>query len=57
MCGTGQNAGIYPKKGSLQVGTDADVMLVRTEEYEVTADGLTFVGGWTPYEGSSGARA
>ncbi|EMA18356.1 dihydroorotase [Haloarcula amylolytica] len=46
-----QNAGIYPKKGSLQVGTDADVMLVRTEEYEVTADDLTFVGGWTPYEG------
>ena len=46
-----RNAGIYPEKGSLQVGTDADVMLVRTEEYEVTADDHTFVGGWTPYEG------
>ncbi|KAA9395980.1 dihydroorotase [Haloarcula sp. CBA1130] len=46
-----RNAGIYPKKGSLQVGTDADVMLVRTEEYEVTADDHAFVGGWTPYEG------
>ncbi|MDQ2074270.1 amidohydrolase family protein [Haloarcula sp. H-GB4] len=46
-----RNAAIYPRKGSLQVGTDADVMLVRTEEYEVTADDHTFVGGWTPYEG------
>jgi dihydropyrimidinase/dihydroorotase len=46
-----RKAGVYPKKGSLRVGTDADVMLVRTEEYEVTANDHTFVGGWTPYEG------
>jgi len=46
-----RKAGIYPKKGSLRVGTDADVILVRTEEYEVTAEDHTFVGGWTPYEG------
>ncbi|MFU1783443.1 dihydroorotase [Haloarcula japonica] len=46
-----RSAGIYPKKGSLQAGTDADVLLIRTEEYEVTADDHTFVGDWTPYEG------
>ncbi|MGB9951538.1 dihydroorotase [Haloarcula marismortui] len=46
-----RSAGIYPKKGSLQAGTDADVVLIRTEEYEVTADDQTFVGDWTPYEG------
>ncbi|MDS0222785.1 amidohydrolase family protein [Haloarcula sp. S1AR25-5A] len=46
-----RKAGIYPRKGSLQVGTDADVMLIRTEEYEVSAEDHTFVGGWTPYEG------
>ena len=46
-----RSAGIYPRKGSLQQGTDADVILIRDEEYEVTADDHTFVGGWTPYEG------
>jgi dihydropyrimidinase/dihydroorotase len=46
-----RNAGIYPRKGSLQAGTDADVILVREDDYEVTADNHAFVGGWTPYEG------
>lgn len=46
-----RTAGIYPWKGSLRVGTDADVMLIRAGEYEVSDDDHTFVGGWTPYEG------
>jgi dihydropyrimidinase/dihydroorotase len=46
-----REAGIYPRKGSFRVGTDADIVLVREEMYDVSADDLTFVGGWTPYEG------
>ncbi|WP_435181178.1 dihydroorotase [Halorussus sp. AFM4] len=46
-----REAGVYPKKGSLRVGTDADIVLLRREAYEVSADDLEFVGGWTPYEG------
>ncbi len=48
-----QEAGVYPRKGSLQVGTDADIVLLRNEEYTVTADNLVYVGGWTPYEGQT----
>ncbi|WP_137285661.1 dihydroorotase [Halorussus salinisoli] len=46
-----REAGVYPQKGSLRVGTDADVVLLRRDSYEVSADDLAFVGGWTPYEG------
>ncbi|WP_323192281.1 amidohydrolase family protein [Halostella sp. PRR32] len=46
-----REAGVYPQKGSLQEGTDADIVLVREEEFEVSADDLRYVGGWTPYEG------
>ena len=46
-----REAGIYPRKGSLRVGTDADIALVREERFEVSADDLRFAGGWTPYEG------
>ena len=46
-----REAGIYPRKGSLREGTDADVALVREERFEVSADDLRYVGGWTPYEG------
>lgn len=44
-------AGLAPRKGSLQVGADADLVLLREETYEVDPDDLAFVGGWTPYEG------
>lgn len=46
-----RQAGVYPRKGSLREGTDADIVLLREEEYAVSADDLTYVGGWTPYEG------
>jgi dihydropyrimidinase/dihydroorotase len=46
-----REAGIYPQKGSLRVGTDADIMLIREEQYQVSADDLTYIGGWTPFEG------
>jgi dihydropyrimidinase/dihydroorotase len=44
-------AGVYPQKGTLRVGTDADLVVVRETDYEVDSDTLAFVGGWTPYEG------
>jgi dihydropyrimidinase/dihydroorotase len=46
-----KQAGVYPQKGSLRVGTDADLVVLREEPYEVRAEDLAFVGGWTPYEG------
>jgi dihydropyrimidinase/dihydroorotase len=46
-----KEAGIYPQKGSLDVGTDADIVLLSDERYTVAADDLAYVGGWTPYEG------
>ncbi|OLZ39364.1 dihydroorotase [Natrinema saccharevitans] len=46
-----REAGIYPRKGSLQEGADADIVLVREDQYTVSADDLQYVGGWTPYEG------
>ncbi len=43
--------GLYPKKGILEPGSDADVVLVSRQNYTVSADDLAFNGGWTPYEG------
>lgn len=44
-------AGIHPRKGSLQRGTDGDIVLVRETDYTVDSGDLAFVGNWTPYEG------
>jgi dihydroorotase (multifunctional complex type) len=46
-----REAGIYPRKGTIRVGSDADLVLIGTEEYTVSAEDLAFNGGWTPYEG------
>jgi dihydroorotase (multifunctional complex type) len=46
-----RKTGLYPRKGSLRPGTDADVVLVEDRTYTVSPDDLTFNGGWTPYEG------
>lgn len=46
-----REAGIYPRKGSLQEGTDADIVLIREDQFTVSADDLQYAGGWTPYEG------
>ena len=44
-------SGIYPRKGTLTVGADADIVLLRETEWTVSADDLTFNGGWSPFEG------
>lgn len=44
--------GLYPQKGSLAPGTDADIVVVDTEkEILLTSDILHSPVGWTPYEG------
>ncbi len=44
--------GLYPNKGSLQVGTDADLTIVDLKATKrITADDLHYRIGWTPYEG------
>ncbi len=46
-----KEAGVFPRKGLVREGTDADLVLIRTDEWTVTADDLAYNGGWTPYEG------
>lgn len=46
-----RESGLYPQKGVIQAGADADIVLVAEESYTVRAEALTFNGGWTPYEG------
>ncbi|MFB6298361.1 MAG: dihydroorotase family protein [Salinirussus sp.] len=46
-----REAGVYPRKGLIREGSDADIVLLRETEYTVTAEDLAFEGGWTPYEG------
>jgi dihydroorotase len=44
--------GIYPKKGSLQIGTDADVVILDlAQESTIKGDNLYTRCGWTAYEG------
>ncbi|MGQ4911468.1 MAG: allantoinase AllB [Candidatus Thorarchaeota archaeon] len=44
--------GLYPKKGSLMIGSDADIVVVDPhQEVKVTADMMKSKCGWTIYEG------
>ncbi len=44
--------GLYPKKGVIQIGSDADFVLVNpTKEEKITADMMHSKCGWTLYEG------
>ena len=44
--------GLYPKKGTLLPGSDADIVLIDPRrEHTLTASDLHSTCGWTPYEG------
>ena len=44
--------GLYPRKGSFEEGTDADVVLFRTDERQVLENsGVHTLAGYTPYNG------
>jgi dihydropyrimidinase/dihydroorotase len=44
-------SGVYPRKGLLREGSDGDLVIVREDDWTISADDLAFVGGWSPYEG------
>ncbi len=44
--------GLYPQKGSLEVGSDADIVIFDSEHlWTLSADNLHSAAGYTPYEG------
>jgi len=47
-----QTFGLYPRKGVIRKGSDADLVLVDLKkEVTITAEKLHYKVGWTPYEG------
>jgi len=44
-------AGLEGTKGTIAEGADADLVLLREEDWTVTADELSYNGNWTPFEG------
>ena len=44
--------GVYPKKGAIQVGSDADFVIVDLdEERKISSDNVYSKAGYTPFEG------
>jgi len=44
--------GLYPRKGALRIGSDADVVLVDTEqEHVLSNNNIVSKAGWTPFDG------
>ncbi len=44
--------GLYPRKGTIQVGSDADLVIWNPNaDYQITADNLHGNADWSPYEG------
>jgi dihydroorotase-like cyclic amidohydrolase len=44
--------GLYPRKGALRVGSDADVVLIDVEqEHTLRNEDIVSKAGWTPFDG------